>query len=182
MYDPSQSKVNQQSDDFYSVELESTSKSNEPYRAVLQNSFPPTSSITITGSIDDHADRISFNLECYPILKVRHKAESEVRDVPLHFNPRFDTNVIVQNTMRNGKWDKCEERDSEMVLQPGLEFVMKIVCENEGYRIYVHGKEYCFYKHRISPESIYQLVIVGKLTIFKVSYKSKKVSKLSLHF
>ncbi|CAG2069431.1 unnamed protein product, partial [Timema podura] len=55
------------------------------------------------------------------------------RDVALHFNPRFEDSVIVRNWMANGEWGE-EEREGPMVLKPGSDFRVDILCEEDGFK------------------------------------------------
>lgn len=109
---------------------------------------------------------------------LRHKGVSDTHDIALHFNPRFQENIIVRNIYQNGQWGD-EERTGGSPLKAGSDFTLKIICEDRGYRIYINDTEYTFFNHRIPPQSITHLRIKGHMTLHKVLYKSPMVrSKL----
>ncbi|XP_049867318.1 tectonin beta-propeller repeat-containing protein isoform X2 [Pectinophora gossypiella] len=136
----------------------------------LHNNFPPGSSIKITGSLFDDVNRFHINLQGPEVKKQRHKIEKEVTEIPLHFNVRFDENTVVCNTKIFGSWGS-EERH-ELPLARGQEFSIKILCDVQGFRIMVNDKTFCFYEHRLSPESITSVLVKGQLKLFSMEYST----------
>ncbi|KAL4710746.1 hypothetical protein ACJJTC_004391 [Scirpophaga incertulas] len=139
----------------------------------LNNNFPPGSSLKISGCLGDDIERFHINLQGPEIKKQRHKIEVEVTDIALHFNVRFDEATVVCNTKTSGSWGIEERHD--LLLQQGHEFSIKIVCQPLGFEICVNGKSYCFYEHRLSPESITSVLIKGSLKLYTMEYSTTSV-------
>lgn len=131
----------------------------------------PGSELILTGCIADDADRIAINLDANSTYKLRHKAHTELQNSNLHFNPRFTDDVIVRNSMIEGKWGE-EERDGEIPIKQGQEFTLRLICSSEGYSIHINEKPYCIYKHRLSPYAASVLTMWGKVQPFKLIVKS----------
>lgn len=56
-------------------------------------------------------------------------------DVAFHFNPRFDQNSIVRNTLVNGCWGAEERHANGFPFAPGKMFDIKILCESDCYKV-----------------------------------------------
>ncbi|KAI5637989.1 propeller domain-containing protein [Phthorimaea operculella] len=140
------------------------------FQTPLHNNFPPGSSLKVTGSLFDDIDRFYINLQGHEVKKQRHKIEKEVTEIPFHFNMRFDEGTVVCNTKIFGSWG-IEERH-ELPLTRGQEFTIKIFCDVQGYRVMVNDKTYCFFEHRLSPESVTTVEVEGRLKLFSMEYSS----------
>lgn len=150
------------------------SATETPYLVKLDNGMPLGSFVKITGCVYDDADQIRFDLQAHSTVRLRHKAES-FRNVPLHINPRFHEKCIVLNSMEMSNWE-TEIRDSRIVFNPGSEFELYIRAEAEGFRIFVKGKEYIFFKYRNSrAESVCSLYCSGRVKLFKIVYETSSV-------
>nr|CAD7586073.1 unnamed protein product [Timema genevievae] len=119
--------------------------------------------------------RFSINLQCqhvssHPVAK----SIKDPRDVALHFNPRFEDSVIVRNWMANGEWGE-EEREGPMVLKPGSDFRVDILCKEDGFKISVDGTVFTYFEHRQKPHLVTHVSIHGDITLKKVVYQSKMV-------
>lgn len=77
--------------------------------------------------------------------------------------------------MIEGEWGE-EERDGGMPFIKGHEFNIKMICEEEGFRIFMNNNELTFYKHRVPAKSIHKLEVKGKVKLFKITYYSTEVS------
>lgn len=108
------------------------------------------------------------------MMSLKQKSVMDCHDVALHFNPRLKENIIVRNTYQNGQWGD-EERNGDILLKPGSNFTLNIICETRGYKIYIDDKEFTFYSHRILPQSITHLRIKGLMTLCSILYKSTSV-------
>ncbi|XP_047527964.1 tectonin beta-propeller repeat-containing protein [Vanessa atalanta] len=140
------------------------------FTTTLHNNFPPGTVINMTGCLFDEINRFHINLQGPEIKKQRHTIETEVTEIPLHFNVRFDESTVVCNTKKSGYWG-VEERHV-LPLKPGQEFSIKITCESNGFIINVNEIHFCSFKHRISPESITSLLIMGPLKLYTLEYSS----------
>ncbi|XP_059054276.1 tectonin beta-propeller repeat-containing protein [Achroia grisella] len=139
----------------------------------LYNNFPVGTTLKITGSLNDEIKRFHVNLQGPEIKKQRHKIETEITEIALHFNVRFDENTVVCNSKIFGNWG-VEERHP-LPLAPGQEFSIIIYCNTQGLKITVNDKVYCFYEHRLSPESITSASIQGPLKLYTMLYSTTNI-------
>ncbi|CAH2086466.1 unnamed protein product [Euphydryas editha] len=140
------------------------------FTTTLHNNFPPGSVLKMTGCLYDDINRFHINLQCPEVQKQRHNIETEVTEIPFHFNVRFDESVVVCNTKKAGCWG-VEERHV-LPLKPGQEFSIKIICDNSGFTVNVNELHFCSFKHRLSPESITSVLILGPLKLYTLEYSS----------
>ncbi|XP_043272116.1 tectonin beta-propeller repeat-containing protein isoform X2 [Venturia canescens] len=173
VYDPVLAEANQYLEGLYSQELDTAGK-NLPFESILQNGFQCGSALHISVCVHDDADRLSFNLVCHMTMVLRQKGAVDTHDIAMHFNPRLKENLIVRNTYQNGHWGD-EERGGKSPIKAGSDFTLKIICEDNGYRIFINDNEFTFFSHRISPQSITHLRIKGLMTLHSVLYKSPMV-------
>lgn len=68
-------------------------------------------------------------------------------NIALHFNPRFDTNVLVLNSMKDGNW-QTEERPPGYNLDHGAKMTVKIQGDDHCFTIYINGKTFYQFKYR----------------------------------
>ncbi|XP_029983333.1 galectin-3b [Sphaeramia orbicularis] len=130
-----------------------------PFHQTLPNGVFNKLLITIEGTINANADKITVDLSTH-------------RDLAFHFNPRFNEGgrqVIVRNSRIDQKWGK-EERDlSAFPFAPGQSFELKILCTDTGFRVAVNNSHLLEYRHRIHDlRSITKLNIYYDLTLSKV--------------
>ena len=118
--------------------------------------------------------RLSFDLVCCTPMNSQQKNVLDGHNVAFHFSPRLVDNVIVRNTFINSQWGN-EERVGGCPLKPGCDFSLKILCEQQGYKIFINDIECTFYSHRISPQSITHLRITGLMTLHSALYKCLSV-------
>jgi tectonin beta-propeller repeat-containing protein 1 len=173
-WDPKAAQINSGSSGTYTKEFQVFGKDIAPgYLTALNNNFPPGSTLKITGSLSDDMKRFHINLQGPEIKKQRHKIEVEVTDIPLHFNVRFDETIVVCNSKILGSWG-VEERH-ELPLKQGQEFSIQIICQQQGFKIIVNDKSYCFFEHRLSPETITSVLVQGPLKLYAMEYSTTSV-------
>ncbi|XP_073983179.1 tectonin beta-propeller repeat-containing peroxin 23 isoform X1 [Rhodnius prolixus] len=134
-----------------------------PWEHSLNNGFPPDSVLTITGFISDNVERFSVNFDC----------ESESL-IALHFNPRFKEKCVVRNSFENGSWGN-EEREGILTLNPGGDFDISFQCQEDGFKILLNGMVFTYFEHRIPPQKITTLRMIGNIELHSVVYESKEV-------
>ncbi|XP_070620657.1 galectin-4-like isoform X2 [Erythrolamprus reginae] len=88
--------------------------------------------------------------------------ESEA-DISLHFNPRFDGDVIVLHTYKGQEWENQEVY--EMPLQKGKKFKIVFMVNQAEYQIMINGNFFCTYKHRLPPQMVQVIRISGDLDL-----------------
>lgn len=145
-----------------------------PIKIPLHTICQPGLIITLTGCIGDNADRMAFNLDAAPTFKLKHKAYAELENCCFHFNPRFNDNRIVRNTMIDGTWG-VEEVNGGMPLVKGQEFELKIECRPDDFLILVNGKEFVMYRHRMHPSCATQISMWGMFQPFKLTIESPEM-------
>ncbi|OWR45032.1 tectonin beta-propeller repeat-containing protein [Danaus plexippus] len=170
-WDPTSTQLNSEKNGSYIKEFQVFNQDiTNGYTTTLHNNFPSGSMLKITGCLFDVINRFHINLQGPEVLKQRHKIETEVSDVPFHFNVRFDESTVVCNTKKSGYWGS-EER-YELPLKPGEEFLIKIISDGPGFKVIVNDKQLCFYKHRLNPESIMSVLVKGPLKLYTMEYSS----------
>ncbi|XP_053500815.1 galectin-9-like [Ictalurus furcatus] len=105
-----------------------------PYKAILQGGIYPGRVITVQGCVNHNADRFNINL--------RYNS-----GIAFHFNPRFNENVVVCNSLISERWGR-EERSGGMPFYRGQQFTLSITCDTQCYRIMVNGAQMFTYNHR----------------------------------
>ncbi|XP_062869767.1 galectin-9-like isoform X2 [Trichomycterus rosablanca] len=127
-----------------------------PYKAVIQGGFYPGKVIMVQGFVNYDADRFSINL--------RHNS-----GIAFHFNPRFNENVVVRNSLMKEQWG-CEEREGGLPFYKGQQFTVSIMCEPQCYRIIVNGVQMFTYNHRYSLfREIDILEVTGNISLNSVT-------------
>uniref|UniRef100_G3NIT2 Galectin n=1 Tax=Gasterosteus aculeatus TaxID=69293 RepID=G3NIT2_GASAC len=131
-----------------------------PYNDTLRNGVYDKLLITIVGTINPKADKVTVDL-------------SSAQDLAFHFNPRFNEGgkkTIVRNSCISTKWGK-EERDlsGSFPFTAGQPFEMKIMCTNTEFKVAVNNSHVLSYKHRVGNlNSINRLSIYNDLTLSDV--------------
>lgn len=119
-----------------------------PYAGNLVNRFEVGSAIEVKGTINGDANKFCINLR------------TDNRDVALHFNPRFNDDVVVLNTKRDGSWES-EERFPCCSLQRGQKFAIIILAEGDKFMVTVNGEHYCHFVYRLKRKEISFLEVNG---------------------
>ncbi|CAH0389994.1 unnamed protein product [Bemisia tabaci] len=140
-------------------------KTPVPKLLPLSKGFLPGSKLILRGApSENNPNRFAINLNC-----------GSQEDIALHLNPRLKEGVFVRNTRHCGWWG-IEERDGPFLFTPGVEFILQIECQSEGYNIKLNKVPLLYYKHRTNPEGITQLKIEGDVTIYELIYAAPNVS------
>ncbi|XP_023869125.1 galectin-9 isoform X2 [Salvelinus sp. IW2-2015] len=105
-----------------------------PYKNIMAGGLYPGRNITIQGVVNHNADKFCINLRFNS-------------GVAFHFNPRFNENVVVRNSLLKEQWGP-EERTGGMPFYRGQPFTMIIMCDTQCYRVMVNGALMFSYNHR----------------------------------
>ncbi|XP_066520850.1 galectin-9-like [Hoplias malabaricus] len=126
-----------------------------PYKALINGGLRPGKNISIQGVVNPQPHRFSFNL--------RHRS-----GVAFHYNPRFDENLVVCNTLTGERWGS-EERQRAMPFHKGQPFQVIISCNPHHYNVFVNGKQTQTYQHRYTKlDDIDILEICGDVSLSSV--------------
>ncbi|XP_038215394.1 tectonin beta-propeller repeat-containing protein [Zerene cesonia] len=173
-WDPAPAQLMAEKSGSYTKEFQVFGKDiQKGFMTTLHNNFPSGSTLKISGCLFDDINRFHINLQGPEIQKQRHKIESEVTEIPFHFNMRFDEGVVVCNTKKSGQWG-VEDR-YQLPLKPGQEFTIKIICDESGFTVIVNDTNFCSFKHRLSPETITSVLVMGNLKLYTMEYCSTSV-------
>lgn len=165
IYDPHCGNINEF---FHGIYLQQFKIKNDddPIKLKFDKKFSPGSSIVINGCSKSDAERFEFNL----FTKEKINGD-KMKNIALHFNARFTEYEIVRNTYENDDWGE-EERSGGFPLTVDNNYSIKIDCEDKGFRIFIDGKEFTFYYHRLSPDNINKIEIEGETIIHSAFYKT----------
>ncbi|XP_071030512.1 galectin-9-like isoform X2 [Oncorhynchus clarkii lewisi] len=105
-----------------------------PYKNIMAGGLYPGRNITIQGVVNHNADKFCINLRFNS-------------GVAFHFNPRFNENVVVRNSLLKEQWGP-EERTGGMPFYRGQPFTVIIMCDTQCYRVMVNGALMFSYNHR----------------------------------
>ncbi|KAB5543290.1 hypothetical protein PHYPO_G00077370 [Pangasianodon hypophthalmus] len=127
-----------------------------PYKTIIQGGLYPGRAITVQGCINHNADRFCINL--------RYNS-----GIAFHFNPRFNENVVVRNSLMKECWGH-EERSGGMPFYRGQQFTVNITCDTQCYRITVNGIQMFTYNHRhFLLQQIDILEVEGNISVSSVT-------------
>ncbi|KAK5857984.1 hypothetical protein PBY51_011188 [Eleginops maclovinus] len=90
-------------------------------------------------------------------------------DVVFHFNPRFPEQTIVRNSNLGGCWGP-EERDGHFPFAQGRRFELKILVEEDYFKVAVDGSHLLEYEHRVGGmEEVTLLRVTGDVVLHSVA-------------
>ncbi|KAF5890627.1 galectin-3-like [Clarias magur] len=127
-----------------------------PYDLPLHAGIMPHLLLTIVGAPILGGDRFQVDL-----LKGA--------DVVFHFNPRFSEQTIVRNSNLSGYWGP-EEREGGFPFIQGQQFELKILVEEDVYKVAVDGAHILEYEHRAGGmEQVTLLRVCGDVNLYSVA-------------
>lgn len=129
-----------------------------PYKTTLDHGLKKGSLLVISGDVLSDEDWGTIDLV----------SEAE-KFVALHFNLRFDQGAVILNSYVDGAWGE-EERKEEIPFKAGKEFHVTIKSEETQFLIYVNGKLYTTYKHRLHIDKIDSLRVTGAFNVKGLNY------------
>ncbi|CAL1575337.1 unnamed protein product [Knipowitschia caucasica] len=127
-----------------------------PFDLPLHAGIMPNLVITIVGEPVPGADRFQVDL-------------IKGSDVVFHLNPRFPENTIVRNSNLGGFWGP-EERDGYFPFVQGQRFELKILVDEDEFKVAVDGTHLLEYEHRVGGlEEVTLLRIMGDVVLYSAA-------------
>ncbi|GAA6079900.1 galectin-3, partial [Tachysurus ichikawai] len=127
-----------------------------PYDLTLHAGIMPQLLITIVGEPVPGGERFQVDF-------------MKGADIVFHFNPRFSEQTIVRNSNLSGYWGP-EERDGGFPFIQGRQFELKILVEEDVYKVAVDGIHVLEYEHRAGGmEQVTLLRVYGDVTLYSVA-------------
>ncbi|XP_072288065.1 galectin-4-like [Pyxicephalus adspersus] len=128
-----------------------------PFQSAILGGITDGLKVTLQGQVHSHAKTFAINFVCFN------------NDTAFHFNPRFNENVIVCNTMQGKNWGS-EERKHHMPFQRNAFFDITIVVLGHAFQVTVNGQFLLEYRHRLSYQTIQSLSVNGDVNLMCVTF------------
>lgn len=123
-----------------------------PFDLPLHAGIMPQLVITIVGEAIPGADRFQVDF-------------IKGSDIVFHFNPRFNERTIVRNSNLGGCWGP-EEREGGFPFVQGQRFELKILVEEDMFKVAVDGTHLLEYEHRVGGlEEVTLLRVMGDIVL-----------------
>ncbi|KAG6799259.1 protein enabled [Apis mellifera caucasica] len=134
-----------------------------PYVGSIEGGLKPGKMVKIQGKVSPDAIRFAINYQLGPNLNPRD-------DIAIHVSPRFPEGFITRNHIESMTWG-IEENEGPMLIQPGQEFEILLLCDHKCYKIAINGRHFTEFNHRLSYDKVTHLVIDGDVEIQSISYE-----------
>ncbi|XP_030751954.1 galectin-4-like [Sitophilus oryzae] len=123
--------------------------------------------ITIKGEVLPGAKRFRVDLQT---------GKSRDGDIQFHSGIRLDEGVIVRNNRSNDVWH-AEDRYGTLNIHQGRAFWIEISVEVDKYVMYIDGKFFCIFPHRMSMSQVTHLSVYGDCLVESVTFKIRESSE-----
>ena len=85
---------------------------------------------------------------------IRVDLYDESNNILLHFNPRWDTKLVVLNSMIDGRWGGEERLSSGYDFTAEKGCTVELLATESAISIFLDGRHFHDYKHRLPIESV----------------------------
>lgn len=106
---------------------------DSPFVDRIPAPLQPGSWVSVIGTPKKEADRFAINLQC-------GEDNDYGSDVAFHFNPRFNGEDSVRNTLEGGSWGEEEREQPNFPFEPKDQFEIDILCLPNTYRVCILNK------------------------------------------
>ena len=111
-------------------------------------------------------------------INLQEDGDHDCQNIALHINPRQCEDAVVRNSRVDGDWQE-EERDIPYFpFNQGKTFQFKIEVTSDEFRIYVNGRHFCNFGHRVDLGRIHYLFLTEGAEFYDVTFQNKHVSSL----
>ncbi|XP_024893202.1 collagen alpha-2(I) chain-like [Temnothorax curvispinosus] len=138
-----------------------------PYVGRVEGGLRAGTMVKIQGKVPPQAVRFAINYQLGPTLNPRD-------DIAIHLSPRFPEGFITRNHIESMNWG-MEENAGPLVIQPGQEFEILILCDYHCYKIAINGRHFTEFAHRLPFIKVTHLVIDGDVEIHSIAYEQVSV-------
>ncbi|XP_051155234.1 protein pygopus-like isoform X2 [Leptopilina boulardi] len=135
-----------------------------PYVGEVEDGVFPGKMVKIQGKAPSDAVRFAVNYQLGPNLNPRD-------DIAIHVSPRFNDGFMTRNHIQSMNWGQ-EENDGPLLIQPGQEFEIILLCKYDCFKIAVNGRHFTDFIHRIPFNKITHLTVDGDVEISSIFYET----------
>ncbi|CAG5115697.1 unnamed protein product [Candidula unifasciata] len=141
---------------FYDVNL--LTKVDKPFVDTLPLTIG--SWVSVNGVVEKCASRFEINLQA-------GDSPNYGCDIVFHFNPRFTEGCTYRNSVLCGSWgvEEHSEPGFPFKKEERFEIIFLVLCG--GYKVFVNGKYYLDYVHRVDPCRVNHVMLTGDADFFK---------------
>lgn len=129
-----------------------------PYQAAIEGGFTPGKRLFISG-IPELKKTKRFNVNLLA-----------GKDIALHIGIRFDEKAVVRNSQQGGAW-QSEEREGKFPFEKEKAFDLTVVNEPYAFQIFVDGKQFAAFAHRMEPRGVLGIQVEGEVELQGVHVK-----------
>ncbi|XP_033229182.1 protein pygopus-like isoform X2 [Belonocnema kinseyi] len=142
-----------------------------PYVGEVEGGLFPGKMVKIQGKVPSDSVRFAINYQLGPNLNPRD-------DIAIHIAPRFEDGFITRNHIQSMNWGE-EENGGPLLVQPGQDFEIIVLCKYDCYKIAINGRHYTDFYHRLPYQKVTHLTIDGDVVISSIFYETLPDSQRS---
>ncbi|XP_043910585.1 galectin-9B-like [Protopterus annectens] len=139
-----------------------------PFTGAIHGGLFDGKMVAVQGQVHSYCDRFVVNFQCGTSVNPRS-------DIAFHFNPRFDENCVVCNTLQHQNWGS-EERKYEVPFILGQRFEILFLTRASSFMVAVNGSHFLEYKHRIPLSRVDTIHVSGQIQLSLISFQDTRVS------
>ncbi|XP_038066073.1 galectin-4-like [Patiria miniata] len=135
-----------------------------PYMDSIPGGMQAGKMIVVKVTVKPYPTRFHVNFQCGMCTNPRS-------DIAFHFNPRFNQQTIVMNTLRTTKWDGNEQKyRTYFPFFANGTYEIMFLCEHNQFKVALNGSHLLEYPHRLPFQNISALHIDGDVVVTEVKY------------
>ncbi|KAM6466489.1 galectin-9 [Liasis olivaceus] len=117
--------------------------------------------VIVSGNVLKNCRRFAINFQS-------GRSQVPLSDIAFHFNVRFDQKCVVCNSHEKGGW-QYEERNYDMVFRKGHPFEIRFLVNDTSYVVFIDGRQYLEFKHRIAFSQVDTIAVSGALDMVSIN-------------
>ena len=148
-----------------------------PFWDLFQSGVDINTCVVVKGRVPRFADQFSFN---FIVGQQLDSYTRNVADIALQFCARFeDEGVVVNNTRIETHWGFEEKIRKEFPFARNQWFEVKFLFKESFIKIFIDGKEFCVYLHRIPFHFIGIFSIEGDVEVESLIFARDVVNRIT---